>query len=230
MADDAVPVCAYRHSDGVAGCCCGRRGRPEGSLDPLHGRMHGDSEPAAVAVQMWNSCGARKPCSYWASCSATISFLCLALAESRHHTLFTTLAVAFAALGSLTMPNGLLVWPVLVLQALYLKRSRRATVATLALVGAVAVGYYLRPLHSSVYADGGWRDAASSGRGEPAGGSGDRGNRRLSSRPRRRRVCGGLGFHCHRIYRLPRSCGSMHPSGRVVGGCRHWWRISCFSR
>jgi len=73
---------------------------------------------------------------------ATICFLCLALADGKHSTLFVALAIALAALGSCTMPNNLLAWPVLVLQAIYLKRSRRV-IAALALTGTVAIGSYL---------------------------------------------------------------------------------------
>jgi hypothetical protein len=73
---------------------------------------------------------------------ATGCFLCLALADGKYSTLFVALAAVLALLGSLTMPNNLLAWPVLVLQAIYLKRSRRV-IAMLALIGAVAIGFYL---------------------------------------------------------------------------------------
>ncbi len=42
----------------------------------------------------------------------------------------------------MTLPNGLLVWPVLILQSVYLKRGWRA-IAGLALIGTVAIGFYL---------------------------------------------------------------------------------------
>jgi len=70
------------------------------------------------------------------------SFLCLSLAGDKRRRLWVALAIALAAIGSLTMPNGLLEWPVLVLEALYLKLGRRVILA-LALAGIVAAGSYL---------------------------------------------------------------------------------------
>jgi len=93
--------------------------------------------------QMWNFVWSTQAMFVLSFLAAVISFLCLALADDKRRTLFTALAAAFAALGSFTMPNGLLVWPVLALQALCLRRSRRAA-AVLALIGAVAFGWYLR--------------------------------------------------------------------------------------
>jgi hypothetical protein len=92
--------------------------------------------------QMWNFVWSTQAMFVLSFLAAVTSFLCLALADGKRRTLFTTLAAAFAALGSFTMPNGLLVWPVLALQALCLRRRRAA--AVLALIGAVAFGWYLR--------------------------------------------------------------------------------------
>jgi hypothetical protein len=129
---------------GMASVLLGRRGRPEGSLVPFAIASMVTVNLLLSPFQMWNFVWSTQAMFVLSFLAATISFLCLALAEDRHRALFTALAVALAVLGSLTMPNGLLVWPVLVLQALYLKRSRRATAAVLALIGAVAIGYYLR--------------------------------------------------------------------------------------
>lgn len=74
--------------------------------------------------------------------AASGAFFCLSLAGGRNRVVFAGLAIALAALSSLGMPNGLLVWPVLVLQALYLKRSRWVVVA-LAFAGAIFVATYL---------------------------------------------------------------------------------------
>src|ERR1700691_2151426 len=93
--------------------------------------------------QMWNFVSSERITFVLITLVATISFLCLALADGKQRTLFTALAITLAALGSFTMPNGLLAWPVLVLQALYLKRSRRA-IGALTLIGIVAIGWYLR--------------------------------------------------------------------------------------
>lgn len=133
---------------GVAWVLLGRGGRPEASRVPFAIACMVILNLMLSPFQMWNFVWSTQAMFVLSFLAATISFLCLALAEGRHRALLTTLAVAFAALGSLTMPNGLLVWPVLVLQALYLKRNtlrnRRVTAAVLALIGAVAIGYYLR--------------------------------------------------------------------------------------
>ncbi len=92
--------------------------------------------------QMWNFVWSTQTMFILVCLAATGSFLCLARAEGKHRALFAALAVALAALGSLTMPNGLLAWPVLVVQAFYLKRSRRV-IAALALIGAAGIGSYL---------------------------------------------------------------------------------------
>jgi hypothetical protein len=80
--------------------------------------------------------------------AGTVSFLCLALSGRKKPVLFTILSIAAGLTGTLTMPNGILIWPVLVAQALCLKLSRRYTIA-LAIIGiAVAVLYgwnYERP-------------------------------------------------------------------------------------
>jgi hypothetical protein len=133
---------------GVAWVLLGRGGPPPGSLVPFSIACMVILNLLLSPFQMWNFVWSTQAMFVLSFLAATLSFLCLALAERKQRALFTALAVVLAALGSLTMPNGLLVWPVLVLQALYLKRSRRATAAVLAVIGAVAVGYYLR--HYSV--------------------------------------------------------------------------------
>jgi hypothetical protein len=76
--------------------------------------------------------------------ASSAAFLCLALSRDgrdngRHS--FLLMCVAAAAVASYTMPNGLLVWPVLVAQAIYLRMKRRLTIA-LALLGAVIFASY----------------------------------------------------------------------------------------
>jgi len=72
--------------------------------------------------------------------AATASFLLLEAGKRR--VLLVVLAAAAALICSYTMANGLLVWPVLVLEALYL-RLRRGTVIVLALAGALVIASYL---------------------------------------------------------------------------------------
>ena len=72
--------------------------------------------------------------------AATASFLLLEAGKRR--VLLVVLSVFAALISSYTMANGLLVWPVLVLQALYLG-FRRATVIALSLTGALVIASYL---------------------------------------------------------------------------------------
>ncbi len=73
--------------------------------------------------------------------AATAAFLCLPLGN-------LALCIALGIISSLTMPNGILVWPVLVVQAFYLRQSRRVVAALAAVGTAVMVSYlwhYVRP-------------------------------------------------------------------------------------
>ena len=70
-----------------------------------------------------------------------ISFLCLALYSDRHRPVFLVVGALAAVVASYTMANGILVWPVLVAQAAYLKMPRRFTV-TAALFGAGLIASY----------------------------------------------------------------------------------------
>jgi hypothetical protein len=72
--------------------------------------------------------------------AATASFVCLAL--STRHAAFLVFSMVAAMVGSYTMPNGLLVWPVLVIQAVSVRLNRR-TVAALAIAGAAVIATYL---------------------------------------------------------------------------------------
>jgi hypothetical protein len=72
--------------------------------------------------------------------AAFVSFLCLAAYRNRRP-LFLAAAAIGAAVASLTMANGILVWPVLVAQAVYIKLQRRVTVA-IAFLGAVVIVSY----------------------------------------------------------------------------------------
>jgi hypothetical protein len=74
--------------------------------------------------------------------AAFVSFLSLAMYRSRGR-VFLAAAVIAAAVASLTMANGILIWPVLTAQAAYLKLGRRVTVA-IALLGAAVIGFYCR--------------------------------------------------------------------------------------
>jgi hypothetical protein len=67
--------------------------------------------------------------------AATAAFLCLSFEN-------VSLCIVFGVIASLTMPNGILVWPVLVSQALYLKRGGKAALV-LAAAGAIVIGFYL---------------------------------------------------------------------------------------
>jgi hypothetical protein len=67
------------------------------------------------------------------------AFLCLSLSCDNYR--FLLLCFVAAAVASYTMPNGLLVWPVLVAQAIYLDLKRHVTVA-IALLGAVIIALY----------------------------------------------------------------------------------------
>jgi hypothetical protein len=80
--------------------------------------------------------------------AASLAFLCLALNQDRGHRSFLLLCLVSATVASLTMPSGLLVWPVLVAQASYLKMKRRATTA-IALLGAGIIGSYCWHYQSS---------------------------------------------------------------------------------
>jgi len=73
--------------------------------------------------------------------AATISFYCLARSRDGGRGVYLPLSVAAGWLSSWTMPNGLLVWPVLVAEAIYLKLRRR-TVVLLACIGAAMMVFY----------------------------------------------------------------------------------------
>ncbi len=74
--------------------------------------------------------------------AASAAFLCLALSRRHGRYRFLPLCLVAAAIASYTMPNGLLVWPVLVaLKLAYLKLKRRQTIA-IAILGAAMFGSY----------------------------------------------------------------------------------------
>ena len=75
--------------------------------------------------------------------AATGAFLSLALAGETGGGWFLAASAACGIVSSYTMPNGILVWPVLVLQAIYLRRNWRV-MAAFAFFGAVAIVSYLR--------------------------------------------------------------------------------------
>jgi len=71
--------------------------------------------------------------------ASSVAFLCLSLSRDNYR--FLLLCFVAAAVASYTMPNGLLVWPLLVAQAIYLKLKRRVTIA-IALLGAALLASY----------------------------------------------------------------------------------------
>jgi hypothetical protein len=73
--------------------------------------------------------------------ASSAAFLCLALSRDSRRRSVLLLCFVAAGIASYTMPNGLLVWPVLVAQALYLKLPRRLTIA-IAILGAVIFASY----------------------------------------------------------------------------------------
>jgi hypothetical protein len=72
--------------------------------------------------------------------AATASFMLLPLAKRKIW--FLAPAAIAGVLSSLTMVNGLLVWPVLVLQACYLRLNRRAVIG-LAIAGGIMIAVYM---------------------------------------------------------------------------------------
>jgi hypothetical protein len=86
--------------------------------------------------------------------AAGISFLCLALCRDKARSMFLAAGILAAAVASFTMPNGLLVWPILAAQAIYLKLERRLKIAVMlpgaAIIACYAWHYQRPPLGLSV--------------------------------------------------------------------------------
>ncbi len=81
--------------------------------------------------------------------AATAAFVSLSLSSSRNRGLFFALCVAFGAIASYTMANGTLIWPVLVIQAIYLRQNRKVVIALAAIGSFVMVSYiwhFARPV------------------------------------------------------------------------------------
>jgi len=81
--------------------------------------------------------------------AATGAFLSLSLGSTNHSGYLLSLCVAFGIVSSYTMPNGILVWPVLVLQSIYLRQKRKGVLALGGIGTLVIVSYlwrYARPL------------------------------------------------------------------------------------
>ena len=77
--------------------------------------------------------------------AATASFLLLAAAsraQSRKRVALVVLSILAALLATYTMVNGLLIWPVLVVEAAYLRYRRGVTIGITAL-GTIVIGTYL---------------------------------------------------------------------------------------
>ncbi len=72
--------------------------------------------------------------------AAFAAFLCLAAFRNRA-TVYAAAAAIAATIASLTMANGILVWPVLVAQAIYLRLPRHVTIA-IAMLGAAIITAY----------------------------------------------------------------------------------------
>ena len=81
--------------------------------------------------------------------AATAACLSLSLASADNRRPFLLLCIVLGMVSSYSMPNGILVWPALVVQSIYLKQSRRV-VLSLAGLGTVVIASYLwhytRPL------------------------------------------------------------------------------------
>lgn len=88
--------------------------------------------------QMWNFVWGAQTMFIAVFLFATGAFISLARGGRQG----TLLASACAILSSITMPNGLLVWPALVLQSAWLRRPAKVTGA-LAAAGSLAIGFYL---------------------------------------------------------------------------------------
>jgi hypothetical protein len=89
--------------------------------------------------------------------AATGAFLCLSLSGSNVRASFLALCIAFSVLASYAMANGALIWPVLVIQAIYLRQSRKVVIALTAIGTVVIVSYlwhYARPLELGLGAGG----------------------------------------------------------------------------
>jgi hypothetical protein len=86
------------------------------------------------------------PLVYSAACA---SFLFLALRTERASFVFFPLAISAAMVASLSMANGILVWPVLAGQAIYLRLPRRVT-AAIAVLGVAIIAAYCfdYPVHA----------------------------------------------------------------------------------
>ncbi len=74
--------------------------------------------------------------------AGTGAFICMSLSSTSKRRTFLALCIVLAVASSYTMPNGILVWPVLVAQSIYLKQRRKVVVA-LAALGAVVIATYL---------------------------------------------------------------------------------------
>ncbi len=89
--------------------------------------------------------------------ASTAAFLCLSLCSVQNYRPFVLFCVVLAMIASYTMPNGLLVWPVLVAQGIYLRQNRNLVLAIAALGTAVIASYlwhYTRPLEMGMGAGG----------------------------------------------------------------------------
>jgi hypothetical protein len=75
--------------------------------------------------------------------AASGAALALALSGPKTRISWLVLAIGLALLSSWTMPNGILIWPVLILQSLYMRQRRGAT-ATIAVLGLIVIATYLR--------------------------------------------------------------------------------------
>ncbi len=73
--------------------------------------------------------------------AASVSFLCLAIHRDNDNAISLVASLAAAIVASYTMPNGLIVWPVLTVQSIYLRLSRRVTIV-IALTGFAMIASY----------------------------------------------------------------------------------------
>jgi hypothetical protein len=81
--------------------------------------------------------------------AATGSFFCLSLGSAPNRRSDLALGLALGIISSYSMPNGILVWPMLVAQSVYLRNSRKIVMVVAGLGTAVMAAYlwhYQRPL------------------------------------------------------------------------------------
>jgi hypothetical protein len=89
--------------------------------------------------------------------AATGAFLCLSLGNTNRRRFFLVACIGCGIVSSYTMPNGILIWPVLVLQSIYLRQGRKVAIGLSCIGTFVIVSYlwgYTRPLEFGMGIEG----------------------------------------------------------------------------